>query len=208
MKRRDFLRCGLVGGVAAVAGSTLTSCQKSSLSNADTETIQTPQGQSAVIRYLDIRLNDLRHQMTTNFQTRSRGFQWFFSFIVAFSKYEGNPNVIILLDEPGLGLHARAQADFLRFIEEKLSSETQVIYTTHSPFLIDRRHPERVLMVHKDKTGTKVDDSSYRENWKPLRKEIGLTIGDLFFFSDQSLVLELPTRRRPTIFSKFRADEE
>ena len=49
--------------------------------------------------------------------------------------------------------------------------------------------------MKKDKNGTHVDHSSYRENWKPLRDEIGLRVGDLFFFSDTSLILELPTRK-------------
>ena len=143
-------------------------------------------------------------------ESRSLGFRWYLSFYVNFisQTFEGRTNeYIFLIDEPGIHLHPSGQKDLLKVLED-LSLKNQLVYTTHSPFLIDRRHPERVLMVHKDKTGTKVDDSSYRENWKPLRKEIGLTIGDLFFFSDQSLVLELPTRRRPAIFSKFRADEE
>ncbi|MCF2141261.1 MAG: ATP-binding protein [Candidatus Lokiarchaeota archaeon] len=44
---------------------------------------------------------------------------------------------MLLLDEPGLSLHAKAQNDFLKFINEKLASNHQVIYTTHSPFMID-----------------------------------------------------------------------
>ena len=62
-------------------------------------------------RCLDVRLRDQRHQMTTNFSTRSSGFQWFFSFLVAFSDFSDKKNVIILLDEPGLGLHGSAQKD-------------------------------------------------------------------------------------------------
>src|SRR5882762_4200515 len=43
----------------------------------------------------------------------------------------------VKLDEPGLSLHARAQADLLRYINEQLRPYYQVIYTTHSPFMID-----------------------------------------------------------------------
>ena len=75
-------------------------------------------------------------------------------------------------------------------------------------FLIDRQHPERVFLVYKDKIGTKVDSKSYRENWKPLRKQIGLTIGDLFFFSDKSLIFEVPTQKKLGILSKFRSDKD
>ena len=45
--------------------------------------------------------------------------------------------LIILLDEPGLSLHGKAQGDLLRYIKEKLLPKYQVIYTTHSPFMID-----------------------------------------------------------------------
>lgn len=170
--------------------------------HADSETIQTPQGQTDVLRYLDIRLNDLRHHMTTNFQTRSRGFQWFFSFIVAFSKYEGNPNVIILLDEPGLGLHARAQGDFLRFIEEKLSSETQVIYTSHSPFVVNPKHLERVRLVEdlssreKPDTGAKISTdvlSVRKDTLFPLQAALGYDLAQNLFIGGSNLVVEGPS---------------
>jgi predicted ATPase len=54
------------------------------------------------------------------FDEHSSGFRWFFSFLAAFSEYENaQAPIVILLDEPALSLHARAQADFLRFIEER-----------------------------------------------------------------------------------------
>ncbi len=63
---------------------------------------------------------------------------WFFSFLVLFSQVKKNyGNIIILLDEPALGLHAKAQADLLRYIDEKLKPDHQVMYTTHSPFMVD-----------------------------------------------------------------------
>jgi predicted ATPase len=40
-----------------------------------------------------------------------------------------------LLDEPGLTLHGKAQADLLRYIEQRLLPDHQVIYSTHSPFM-------------------------------------------------------------------------
>lgn len=54
-------------------------------------------------RTLHILLRDDRHGgIETNFETRSAGFQWFFSFLAAFSKYQGSKEqVIVLLDEPG-----------------------------------------------------------------------------------------------------------
>jgi energy-coupling factor transporter ATP-binding protein EcfA2 len=73
------------------------------------------------------RIENQRHRADTSFDDRSRGFVWFFSFLVWFyqlQKLYGN-NLIILLDEPGLSLHARAQADLLRYINEQLRPRYQ-----------------------------------------------------------------------------------
>src|SRR6266571_1365218 len=113
------------------------------------------QGHQRILeRYLDIRLHDERHQFTTNFKTRSTGFRWLFSFIAAFSAFEDLPEgVVVLLDEPALNLHARAQADFLRFINERLAARHQVIYTTHSPFMIEPDGLRRVRLVEDKPEG-------------------------------------------------------
>jgi predicted ATPase len=105
-------------------------------------------GHTAVARFLDIRVRDRRHGFTTNFGQRSSGFQWFFSFLAAFSEFEdADEPIIVLLDEPALTLHARAQADFLRFIDERLGSAHQVLYTTHSPYLVAPDGIARVRVV-------------------------------------------------------------
>ncbi|MBN1466370.1 AAA family ATPase [candidate division KSB1 bacterium] len=141
-------------------------------------------------------------------ESRSLGFRWYLSFYVNFisQTFEGRSNeYIFLIDEPGIHLHPAGQKDLIQVLED-LSIKNQLIYTTHSPFLIDRNHPDRVFLIEKDKTGTKVDSKSYRDNWKPLRKQIGLTISDLFFFSDQSIILELPTTRKLSILNRFKPD--
>ncbi|MCR4438499.1 MAG: AAA family ATPase [bacterium] len=127
-------------------------------------------------------------------QSRSLGFRWYLSFYVNFmaQSFEGRANEhIFLLEEPGIHLHPAGQKDLVKVIED-LSAKNQLIYTTHSPFMINRQHPERVLLVTKDKDGTHVDNQAYRQNWRPLRQSIGLMIGDLFFFEDSGLILELP----------------
>jgi predicted ATPase len=129
--------------------------------DADNETVQSDPEHSAVVRYLDIRVRDTRHGYTSNFSQRSSGFQWFFSFLAAFSEFEDRGHdVIVLLDEPALNLHGRAQADFLRFINERLASKFQVIYATHSPFMVEPSRLDRVRIL-EDKgidAGTVVSD--------------------------------------------------
>lgn len=133
-------------------------------------------------------------------KSRSLGFLWYLSFYINFiaTNMRAKANeYFFLLDEPGLHLHPSGQKDLTQLLEE-LAQKNQLIYTTHSPFMIDRKYPERVCLVNKDEKGTSVDNEAYRDNWKPLRQSIGLTVGDLFFFSNKGIILEIPSKKAPT----------
>ena len=92
--------------------------------------------------------------MDIELESRSKGFQWFFSFYLLFlvESEEGHKDAVLLLDEPGLHLHPTAQQELISFFE-KLSEDNPLIYTTHSPFLIDGEHIHRVRPVTEDETG-------------------------------------------------------
>jgi len=138
--------------------------------------------------------------MTTVYDTpksRSHGFLWYLSFYINFiaATNEAKTNeYIFLLDEPGSHLHPSGQKDLTSLLED-LAQKNQVIYTTHSPFMINRDHPERVRLVGKGSKGTQVDNESYRDNWRPLRQSIGLAVGDLFFFNAKGFLLEIPPKK-------------
>ncbi|HYN17825.1 MAG TPA: AAA family ATPase, partial [Actinomycetes bacterium] len=115
--------------------------------------------------FLDVRIRNHRHRVTTNFGERSGGFVWFFSFVAAFSELRDSEGLVLLLDEPGLGLHAAGQADLLRYLDEQLAGghrgENQVVYTTHSPFMVDANRPHRVRTVEDVQgEGTRVRDGA------------------------------------------------
>lgn len=150
----------------------------------------------SVQRYLDLRVEDRRHGFTNNFGQRSSGFQWFFSFLAAFSAFEERPGrVVILLDEPGLTLHGKAQANFLRFIDERLAPKHQVLYTTHSPFMVEMGHLERVRIV-EDKgsdEGSGVTDTALSrdpDTLFPLQAALGYDIAQSLFIGPSNLVIE------------------
>ena len=157
----------------------------------------TPQGQLGPdADELKVRIWDNRHQLSLPFDEHSSGFRWFFSFLAAFSEYEfAETPVVILLDEPALGLHARAQADFLRFIDERLSERHQVIYTTHSPFMVQPGKLERVRMV-EDKgreDGAKVSAnimSTDRDTLFPLQGALGYDLVQHLFIAPHNLIVE------------------
>ena len=107
--------------------------------------------------FFELRIRNHRHGITLNFDERSHGFTWFFSFLATLSELRDAKRMILLLDEPGLGLHASAQRDLLRFIDERLTRRHQVVYSTHSPFMVASGNLERVRTVEdRDGEGTRV----------------------------------------------------
>ena len=97
--------------------------------------------------FVELRIRNLRHGVTLNFNDRSQGFTWFFSLLASLSQLERSKRLILLLDEPGTSLHGSAQQDLLRFIDERLVPTHQVVYSTHSPFLLDPKRLDRVRTV-------------------------------------------------------------
>ena len=152
------------------------------------------------------RVVDTRHYVTTSLGTRSRGFVWFFSFLAWYQQLrKEDKNLILLLDEPGLSLHAKAQADLLRYFEEELAHHHQLIYTTHSPFMIDPMHFERVRIVQDlslesgfddlpdEKQGTKVTPDvlkATQDSLFPLQGALGYEIHQTLFIGPNNLVVE------------------
>ena len=107
--------------------------------------------------FIELRIRNHRHGVTLNFRERSQGFTWFFSFLATLSGLRRSRKSILLLDEPGLGLHASAQRDLLRFIDERLTPVHQVVYTTHSPFMVASTDLERVRTVEdREREGARV----------------------------------------------------
>jgi hypothetical protein len=148
---------------------------------------------------LNIRVRNPRHKVSVPFDERSKGFVWFFSFFAYFSELEpkGGEEVILLLDEPGLSLHATAQADFLDFIDGRLAERHQVIYSTHSPFMIPASHIDRVRTVEDvDDEGTKITSDVLRTDSAtvfPLQAALGYDLAQTLFLGPDCLLVEGPS---------------
>lgn len=148
---------------------------------------------------LYIRIKNRRHGVTVPFDQRSKGFIWFFSFLVWFdavqARAETDEALILLLDEPGLNLHALAQADFLAYIR-KLSEQHQIIYTTHSPFMVDSARLDDVRVVDdRLKEGTKITGDlagSSDESVFPLQAALGYSIAQNLFIAKKNILIEGP----------------
>lgn len=107
---------------------------------------------------------DDRRPAEIELESRSTGLQWFLSFYLVFLvESEGDhDDAILLLDEPGLSLHPLAQRDLSEFFAN-LSANNQLIFTTHSPFLIDADHLDRVRKVYVDDAGETVASPNLRQ---------------------------------------------
>lgn len=107
---------------------------------------------------------DDRRPEEIELESRSTGLQWFLSFYLIFLvESEGeHDDAILLLDEPGLSLHPLAQRDLSAFFEN-LSHSNQILYTTHSPFLVDADRLDRVRKVYVAEDGSTKASANLRE---------------------------------------------
>lgn len=132
---------------------------------------------------------------------RSRGLQWFFSFFLVFlvESKDSHSNCILLLDEPGISLHPIAQFDLIKFFSS-LAKDNQLLYTTHSPFLVNPDNLADVKAVFVDEKGLSSVSSDLRKNDKvaeksiyPVHAAIGLTVSDTLLLGCQPILVEGPS---------------
>ena len=98
---------------------------------------------------------DARRPAEVELENRSTGLQWFLSFYLVFlveSRGE-HRDAVLLLDEPGVSLHPLAQRDLSAFFEQ-LGKTNQILYTTHSPFLVEADRLDRARKVFVSADGS------------------------------------------------------
>lgn len=131
---------------------------------------------------------------------RSTGLQWFLSFYLVFlvEAAGAHKNSILLLDEPGLSLHPIAQQDLSEFFEN-LSGTNQIMYTAHSPFMVDADHLDRVKAVYVNEGGATSVSSDLRaaegnraqsRSIYPVHAAVGLTVSETIFYGCQPIIVE------------------
>ena len=149
-----------------------------------------------------INVSDKLRPEAIELEGRSRGLQWFFSFFLVFlvETKEEHSNTILLLDEPGLSLHPIAQYDLAKFFR-KLSEDNQLIYTSHSPFLVDMENLANVKAVYVDtESGRTKVSSNLRYNEAdaaksiyPVHAALGLTVSDTLLLGCLPVLVEGPS---------------
>ena len=137
-----------------------------------------------------------------SFDERSQGLRYFLSYYIQYKAHNSHPNKheILLMDEPDAYLSSQAQQDLLRVFNlfanpEKgshLVNPIQVLYVTHSPFLIDKNHAERIRVLQKgnEDEGTRVVKDAAKNHYEPLRSSIGAYVGETTFIGNCNLMVE------------------
>lgn len=127
---------------------------------------------------------------------RSEGFRWLVSFFVVFKAQAAGDlkNAILLLDEPGLSLHALKQQEF-RHTVTRLAADNQIVYTTHSPFMVgtDELDLVRIVEMKDRKDGTKVHTRLAVDDPRsvyPLQAALGYELAQSLFGQSRNLVCE------------------
>ena len=137
--------------------------------------------------YFWINENDYEYQPST----RSKGRQWHLSFYTKISaRAKENVSNIIMIDEPGLYLHAKAQEDILKKLEDSAANESQVIFSTHSPYLLESGKLDRIRLIRKENiAGTKIENKVHaladKETLTPILTAIGLDLGSSILTHDK-----------------------
>jgi len=118
---------------------------------------------------------------------KSKGFQWFSGFNLKLRAHQATTDnlskFILLIDEPGQGLHEEAQKDVRRVLEELASSGVQIVFSTHQPQLLGGEDINfaRLKLTIKDRhKGTSIKSvaqlsgqSGVKDALSPVRTALG-----------------------------------
>ena len=133
-------------------------------------------------------------------ESRSTGLQWFLSFYLVFlvESEEAHSGAVLLLDEAGLSLHALAQQDLIKFFDS-LAEKHQIVNSTHSPFLVDANHLDRVKAVYVDERGLTVATPDLKKGSGAEARQrsiyavhaaLGLTVSEVILQGCQAVIVE------------------
>lgn len=140
------------------------------------------------------------------FNERSSGLRYFLSYYIqakAIERANEARGSIVLMDEPDSFLSIAGQRNLLQVFESLVSMKAasgtcQLVYTTHSPFLINRNFPKRVVLVRKGdgSEGTQYVPRSAVRRYEPIRSALGVDCAETLFMGATNIVVEGVTDQR------------
>jgi hypothetical protein len=139
---------------------------------------------------------------TYTFKERSSGLRYFLSYYIqakALERTSASRSTVVLMDEPDCFLSILGQRNLLAVFESLVRPEAsaqncQLIYTSHSPFLINRNYPRRLRLVRKGdaEEGTQLVDQAMLRRYEPVRSALGVDCAQTLFMGATNVVVEGP----------------
>jgi len=140
-------------------------------------------------------------------EQKSKGFQWFNAFMLRLKAIgvedKSFANYVLLIDEPGQGLHETAQKNVKVVLGELAQKGMQILYTTHNPSLIGVNDDEllRIRLVFQSKElGTKINtisqfassvDGASKDALSPIITAMGIShLGQIVDANQTCVVVE------------------
>lgn len=124
---------------------------------------------------------------------RSTGLKWYLeTFIDTQANNINERNVVYLLDEPGISLHVNAQRELLQLFRHLAEKGNQVVYTTHSPYMLDMemdgihriravvKNAEGYTYIYKTAYDSRIAPESQKDTIAPVINAIGMNLNDTF----------------------------
>lgn len=155
---------------------------------------------------IDVREFDLvftiqdRTGSSYSFGERSGGLKYFLSYLVQSLAHmkRRTANEILLMDEPDAYLSNQGQQDLLRLLKEftvgtpSVPGGSQVIFVTHSPFLIDKNRADRIRVLDKGAgdEGVRIVRDIGHNRFEPLRTAMGSFVGETVFMGNCNIIVE------------------
>lgn len=124
---------------------------------------------------------------------RSNGLRWYLeTFIDAKANNLPQRNVVYLFDEPGCFLHVNAQKELVSLFGHLADQGNQVVYTTHSPYMLDTekdgihriravvKDPQGFTHIYKTAYDNKISPDSVHDTLAPIVNALGMNMNDTF----------------------------
>lgn len=134
-------------------------------------------------------------KVNINLSERSNGLKWYMNLFISIMANDDNNSkkMLLIIDEPGVYLHVDAQRELRKLLYD-LSLQHQILYSTHSPFMIDDQRITDIRVTQKEESGITniinnifsdgIKETSKLETLSPLLNSLGISHPYMFGISD------------------------
>ena len=126
---------------------------------------------------------------TFSLNERSNGLKWYLNLFIDMLANDISRNVVFLMDEPGVNLHVNAQKELLKLFNDLANHDNQIVYTTHSPYMLNTENLHKIRavvkndelsLVYKTAYDTNISSASQNDTLAPIIQALGMNLNDTF----------------------------